>query len=133
MWESDFSIPFSKITRFHGASESFKLWSALAYTYSEVRRVLPAEERYMYDALYLPFVGPFTEQLADENHPFELHDTLKPRLMVRRLVVSRCHLNVARNYGRDFQIFVQTVLCIWRLQLGRCHPRSLGAHRSFTT
>ena len=100
-WESDFSIPLDNITPFHSASGSFHLWCALGATYSEVRRFLPEVERDIYDALYLPFIAPWVEEIKEKDHPFELPSKLKERLMPGGLYLAlspeRC-----RTMRKDF-------------------------------
>lgn len=102
LWESNYSIALSKITQFHGASESFHLWCFLGSTYNEIRRYLAEEDREVYDGLYLPFIAPWVDEVRDNNDVFELHDKLKQRLTVGGLCLAlspeRC-----QKMQRDFR------------------------------
>ncbi|QIF03328.1 hypothetical protein [Roseimicrobium sp. ORNL1] len=114
LWESDFSTPLSEMSRFHGASGSFKLWCAFAATYSEIRSFLPEEEREVYDELYLPFCGPYMQGEAQRDHPFELPAEFKSRLEVGGLYLAISPERTAKMYkahlGYSFSRLVHETL-----------------------
>jgi hypothetical protein len=117
LWEEDFAIHLSDITRFHGASGSFHLWGALGATYSEIRRYLAVEDMEVYDDLYLPFIAPyFMEDLEDKDHPIELPEKLVKRLMVGGLYLAlspgRCNKMGKLFYHYSFSRLVHEALAL---------------------
>ncbi len=55
---------------------STKLWSALGATYDEIRGSLSDEVREAFDALYLPFVAPWTEGAPLDDLLFQLPESM---------------------------------------------------------
>jgi hypothetical protein len=77
LYESEFAVGLSDITRFHSDAGGYGLWCALCETYSEIRSYLMEEDREIYDELYLPFIGSITENFGHFEDVFELPNRLR--------------------------------------------------------
>jgi hypothetical protein len=112
--QADFAINLRQLTKFHSTADSFKIWGALAYTYSEARRFLPPQTLEAYDEIYVPFLLSWMKGTEDEEHPWDLPLALKQILrregMFIALEPGRAN-RMARNYQvNSFSRLVHSVL-----------------------
>jgi len=112
--QTESAIFLRQLTNFHSAAKSFKIWCALASTYSEMRQFLPSQVQEIYDAMYSPFLLPWMKGSEDEEPPWDLplnlKDTLRRESIFIALEPGRTK-RMAQSYRRySFSRLIHTAL-----------------------